>query len=109
MQPNDEVSEQNLAVELYQQKALDPITLFQKLNYPDPLKTAEKVALWSINPQQYMLTYFPQSAPQPMMGPGAPNPPDLGGPVNPQDPNISQPESSAALSQVPINSQALPK
>ncbi len=108
MQPKDEVSEQNLAVELYQQKALDPISLFQKLNYPDPLKTAEKVALWTINPAQYMATYFPQSAPQPQL-PGAPNPPDLGAPPGTPDQSLAQPESSSALSQVPLQTNALPK
>ncbi len=108
MQPKDEVSEQNLAVELYQQKALDPISLFQKLNYPDPMETAKKVALWNINPAQYMMTYFPEAAPsQPVMG--APDPNNLGAPPRPQDQSLAQPEASSALSQVPLSTQAMPQ
>lgn len=107
MQPKDEISEQNLALELYQQKALDPISLFKKLNYPDPMQTAEMVALWATNPQAYIMKFFPEAAAA-QMGPGAPNPANLGGQPNPGEQNLSQPPASSALSQVPINSQALP-
>jgi hypothetical protein len=101
MQPKDEITEQNMAIELWQQKALDPITLFKKLNYADPMETAKQVAMWVTNPQLYMQTFFPESQPapdsaNPQVGgqpgelPGSP-PPSLGaGPAN------------ASLSQVPL-------
>lgn len=107
MKPKDETSKQNIALELYAKQALDPITLYEELDFADPMKTAERVALWATNPQMYMLTYFPQSA-SPPLGPGAPNPPDGGQIPAPQDPNISQPPASSSLSNVPITSQAAP-
>lgn len=107
MQPKDEITEMNQAVELYQQKALDPLSLFKKLNYPDPMETAEQVALWNINPQAYMLKYFPQSAAPPMGG--APDPANLGGlPASPEG-TLSENPASSALSQVPINNPGVPQ
>lgn len=109
MQPKDEITEQNMAIELYQQKALDPITLFKRLNYPDPMSTAKQVALWVTNPQAYMQLYFPESAqPQPQGGQpqGAPNPQqEQGSP----DESLSAGPASPSLNQVPISTQALPK
>jgi hypothetical protein len=102
MQPKDEITEQNLAIQLYQQKALDPITLFKKLNYPDPLETAKMVTMWTINPQLYMQTFFPEA-----MGV-----PDSANPQTGQQPqqlqgdtqdSLSQPSASPSLSQVPLN------
>lgn len=111
MKPKDEITKQNMALELYQQKALDPISLFKELDFSDPMDTAERVALWNINPQQYMMQYFPNqaAAAQPQAG-GAPDPNNLGGlPAGPPEASLAQPPASAALSQVPLNSQALPQ
>lgn len=99
MAPKDEVSEQNLAIELFNAKALDPIGLFKKLNDPDPIATAQRVSLWVTNPQLYMQTYFPQQA----AAQGSPNqggiPPQPGSPPNP----LSSEPANAQLSQVPLN------
>lgn len=111
MKPKDEITEMNTALELYQQKALDPISLFKQLNYPDPMETAERVALWNVNPQMYMMKFFPESAQAAQMGMGGapPNPADLGGaPPGPAEQSLAQPPASSALSQVPINSPASP-
>lgn len=101
MQPKDELTEQNLAIELWQAKAIDPIGLFKKLNDPDPMATAKRVALWTTNPQQYMLTYFPEAAPQP----NSANPPG-GAPIGPQPGSppqpLSQEPANASLSTVPL-------
>ncbi len=103
MQPKDEISEQNMAIELANAGWLDPINLFKKLNYADPMETAKMVTLFRINPQAYMQVFFPeqsgQAAPQGQIPPQPGTPP----------PTLSQPQASSALSQVPINSQALPK
>lgn len=108
MKPKDEVSEQNLAVELWQQKALDPISLFQKMNYPDPMDTAKKVALWTTNPQLYMQMYFPE---QPV-APDSANP-QVGGQPQPQPADtqtgLSAPPASASLSNVPLNTASMPQ
>lgn len=108
MQPKDEITEQNLAVELWQQRALDPITLFKKLNYPDPMETAKAVALWTTSPQIYMMTYFPEN--QPMLDSANPqDPQNLGGLPPPQDGSLGAPPASSSLSQVPLSTKAMPK
>lgn len=105
MAPKDEISEQNQALDLWKSQAIDPITLFKKLNYPDPMETAKMAAMWVTNPQGYMATYFPEQAPQ--AGQAPPNPPGTAGPVSPDQTgeSLAQPQASADLSQVPINNQ----
>lgn len=101
MAPKDEISEQNQAVSLYQAEALDPISLFEKLNFPDPKATAERVVLWKINPVQYYQQYFAQQA--------QPAQPVQSGQIAPQQaPNEAQGLSNNSpannlLEQVPIN------
>lgn len=108
MQPKDEISEQNLAIDLANKGWLDPINLFKKLNYPDPMETAKMVTLYKLDPATYLATYFPESVPQQAMGqPG--NPPDLGIPPAPVNENLSQDQASSSLSQVPINNPGLPQ
>ena len=109
MQPKDEITEQNLAIDLANKGWLDPINLFKKLNYPDPMETAKMVTLFRTNPQMYMMTYFPEQAPVQPAG-GQPNPTDirLEQPAQ-QQPNVSAEPASAALSSVPINSEATPR
>lgn len=106
MQPKDEISEQNMAIDLANKGWLDPINLFKKLNYPDPMETAKMVTLFRANPQLYMQSFFPEAAPQQVAG--APNPPDLGMQGGSPDQSLSQPAASPALSSVPINSLATP-
>lgn len=101
MQPKDELTEQNMAIDLANKGWLDPINLFKKLNYPDPMETAKMVTLFKINPQVYMQQFFPETAPQPEQTQG--NPPDLSQqPGSPPQP-LSQEPASASLSNVPIN------
>lgn len=105
MKPKDEVSEMNMAIDLWNKKALDPITLFQKLDYPDPMEAAKKVALWSTNPQLYMQIYFPENAPvQDTANP--PNPLDIGsvgGEPAGNEGTLGANPASSALSQVPLD------
>ncbi len=91
MAPKDEISERNNTLALWEAKALDPITLFQRLDDPDPMQTAKKVVMWTTNPQQYAMTYFPevQAQQQGQPGQGQLAPPeeqsltaDLGGEIN---------------------------
>lgn len=102
MKPKDEITEMNLAVDLWKAQALDPINLFKKLNYPDPMETAKQVAMWVTNPQMYMMTYFPEQAQQP----NSANPTQgIGQPQIPNSPEttLGAPPASSALSQVPLS------
>lgn len=102
MKPKDEVSQMNMAIQLWESKALDPISLFQQLDDPDPIETAKKVALWTTNPQLYMMTYFPE---QQLIAnsPNPPNPPNIGEVSGTPTQTLSAPPASAALSNVPLN------
>lgn len=62
MAPKDELSEMQNALNLATNGWLDPITLFQRLNDPDPLNTAKKVVLWKLDPSLYFQQFFPQEA-----------------------------------------------
>ena len=44
--PLDELQLQNQAVQLWQLNALDPVTLFERLKFPNPEKAAERLVLW---------------------------------------------------------------
>jgi hypothetical protein len=49
--PKDNVTQANQAIELWGAGALDPITLFEKLEYPNPKETAKNLYLWMNAPQ----------------------------------------------------------
>lgn len=101
MQPKDEITEMNQAVDLANKGWLDPINLFKKLNYPDPMETAKMVTLFKINPPAYMQQFFPESNPQTQNPQG--NPPDMNPVQGEQATSLAQPEASSALGQVDIN------
>lgn len=44
--PMDKVSLRTEAVQLWQLGALDPVTLFERLEFPNPAKAAERLAAW---------------------------------------------------------------
>src|ERR1035437_2989633 len=99
MKPKDELSEQNLAMQRWESKAIDPIGLMKAINSPDPLKDAEALVLWTTNPQGYMATYFPQAQPNPM---DSTDPNITGGQPPPEQ---GQPPPDLGLSSEPANSQ----
>ena len=114
MQPKDEITEQNLAIDLANKGWLDPINLFKKLNYPDPMETAKMVTLFRTNPQQYMIVYFPEQASQQLPGQGGnlPNNPGdvpLERPGEQPEPGVAAGPASAALSNVSLTTEATPK
>ncbi len=117
MKPKDETSEMNLALELWKSEAIDIKTLLVMLNVPDPQKTAGQVWLYKSNPQMYGQLNFPELQQQIQqlmaMGQGAATQGDTqGGQVQEQPGSppetLSAPPASAALSQVPISTQATP-
>lgn len=112
MQPKDEITEQNLAIDLANKGWLDPINLFKKLNYPDPMETAKMVTIYKSDPVQYMQMFFPESVPQQVPPEMGGNPPDIGleqPGTPPAGPTLPQPPASPGLEQVPLSSEAMPK
>ena len=111
MQPKDEITEQNLAIDLANKGWLDPLTLFQKLNYADPTETAKKVVLWKMSPEMYMQKYFPEdmqamAQQQAMQG----DPGDVPQPgMPPPDTGLGAPPADGSLSAVPISTEAMPQ
>jgi len=102
MQPKDEITEMNQAIDLAGKGWLDPISLFKKLNYADPMETAKAVTMYQVDKNLYFQTYFPEMAQQQTGGAGIGNPPDLNQ-VQGQAPTpLSQEPASASLSQVPL-------
>lgn len=101
MAPKDEISEQNQAVSLFTGHSLDPLSLFQKLNFSDPKETALKTALWITNPQGYIQQFLGQ---QPQMQGQQPQtgglPPQQGTPP----PDLTAPPQNEPLKQIPLNS-----
>ncbi len=44
--PTDELSKRREAIELWQQGALDPVTLYERLKFPNPEEAAQKLLAW---------------------------------------------------------------
>lgn len=44
--PTDEVSRHNEALQLWQMGVLDPITLYERLKFPNPEETAQRLIMW---------------------------------------------------------------
>lgn len=58
--PDSDVDNANQAIELSNQQMLDPITLFDKLGFPDPKGSAERLYMWRTAPE----LLFPEVGPQ---------------------------------------------
>jgi len=91
MIPKDSVTKRNEAVDLWSGGAIDPVSLYEALDYPDPQEMAKSLIEWQTNPQGFV--GMEQAQPQ---LPGQPMP--QGQPVPQQTPQV--PED--VLSQVPI-------
>lgn len=107
MQPKDEITEQNMAIERWNNKAIDPIGFMKAINDPDPMNSAKRLVIWTTNPQLYLQMFFPEAAQPQAPGQeqgGQPIPPQPGSPPD----SLGAPPASPSLSQVPISSQALP-
>lgn len=80
--PKDPLTRRNEAIDLWSAGAIDPITFYQKLDYPDPHSAAEQLLIWKMVsegqlPPQIMFPDFPVPQ-QPGM---VPPPPGVGGPA----------------------------
>jgi hypothetical protein len=104
MRPKDEISEQNLATQLFEAEALDPLTFFEKIDDPDPTETATRLMEYKTNPAGYIQQYLMPQAQQQSTGQAPPvgqTPPEGGSPPT----TLSAPESSASLPSLQPNTQ----
>lgn len=95
--PKDPVTQQNLAVDLFQMGALDPKALFEKLDFADPIDSARNLMLFKVDPMAYMQMVLGAESPIPMGG-ETPNPDSAGAPSVGQD--VPAPQGGPSLSEV---------
>jgi len=116
MRPRDEVTEMNLAQDLFVKGAIGPKTLLTMLSFPDPDEAAADGLMYKLDPMTYMQLNFPEYAAklqqmqqeQMMQQQGGMVPPTEGGmapegvtePIPPE--GITQGPASPDLSQVPL-------
>lgn len=66
MIPKDDLTQRNEAIDLWSAQGLDPITLFDKLGFPNPRESARQLFLWQNNP----MMLFPELGGQEGQMPG---------------------------------------
>lgn len=97
--PKDSLTKRNEAIDLFGQGALDPISLFTALDFPNPVESAKKLFMWKSNP---MMLFPDMAPPMPGMPPGAPpGQPGMEG-APPGMPPMPPQQPQDMLSQVPI-------
>jgi hypothetical protein len=60
LKPKDELTIMNQALQLWGEGVLDPKSLFNILNFPNPNETAESTVLWLIDKNAYLQLNFPE-------------------------------------------------
>lgn len=87
--PKDPLTQRNEAIDLWSAGAIDPLSLYKKLDFPNPQEATNSLILWqllqkgAIQPQMYLPT-FAVGGQTPPLG----QPPAVGGPaVNPIGPS----------------------
>jgi len=95
--PKDPLTQRNEAIDLWSANAIDPLSLFKKLDFPDPAQATDQLILWQmlqkgqIQPQQYLPSFSvaqaqpPQGQPQ-IQGTGGPAVNSIGPNTPPQAP-----------------------
>lgn len=75
--PKDPLTKRNEAIDLWSANAIDPLNLYKKLEFPDPVGATNQLILWQmlqkgqIQPQMYLPNFevaAPPQMPQPMPG-----------------------------------------
>lgn len=84
--PKNPLTQRNEAMDLWSANAIDPLSLYKKLDFPDPTSATQSLILWQmlqkgqIQPQQYLSSFqIKQQPPQPGTLPT--EQPGTGGPV----------------------------
>ena len=105
MVPKDEVTQQNLATQLFQGEALDPLTFFEDIDDSDPQETALRLMTYKTNPQAYIQQYL-SPEPQQAQAMGAqPQTGNVGGEPGTPPSTMAAPASSASLPPLQANQQ----
>lgn len=87
--PKDPLTQRNEAIDLWSANAIDPLNLYKKLEFPDPVGATNQLILWQmlqkgqIQPQMYLPNFEVAAAPQAVAG-QMPQPGDGTNEVNPQ-------------------------
>ena len=119
--PKDPLTQRNEAIDLWSANAIDPLTLFKKLDVPNPQEATNQLILWQmlqkgqIQPQMYLQSFAmagqtpgqPQPLPTEQPGTGGPavSPPPTSGQPTPApagSPGAVQAESKQLIQSVPI-------
>ncbi len=114
--PKDPLTQRNEAVDLWSQGAIDPLNLFKKLDFPDPVQATQQLILWQmlqkgqIQPQMYLPTFEIAGQPAPLgQPPGVGGPPvnsptgqDVNNPSQPTSPEAEAQQSKQLLQAVPL-------
>jgi hypothetical protein len=100
MVPKDEVSAQNLATQLFEAGASDPLTYLENIDDPDPQEAALRMMIFRTNPQQYIQSYLSPSPEQQQQGVGQPQQGQIPNQGGEQTPTLSAPPTSSSLGQV---------
>ena len=101
MTPKDETTERNLATQLFEAGASDPLTYLEDIDNPDPQESALRMMVYRTNPQAYISTYLSPNPQQQQQGIGQPQ--QATGQIqneNPQNTNLSAPPTSSSLAPV---------
>jgi len=62
--PKDALTKRNEAVDLWSAQAIDPLTLAERLEEPNPEEFTKRLILWKTNPMLYAQNYAPEALPQ---------------------------------------------
>ena len=106
MIPQDSLTRRNEAINLWSAGALDPITLFDRLEFPNPREAAKKLYEWKSNPASLfpdlMQEQQQMQAQQQQQQMEAQNPPQARSQLTEQPPLPDAGQAPISLSQVPI-------
>lgn len=97
MLPKDQLTKANQAIDLWSADAIDPISLYEMLDFPNPREQAMKLMLWKSNP---MALFGGGQQPQ-QMQPGMPAQPQEAPTANPPEQQMPQ-DNQDILNQVPV-------
>lgn len=115
--PKDPLTQRNEAIDLWSAGAIDPLSLYKKLDFPDPAEATKQLILWqllqrgAIQPQMYLPNFNvaqpmqqPLGQPQGVGGPAvnAPTGTDMQPNPNPSAQPSEQVVSQQLLQSVPI-------
>lgn len=124
--PKDPLTQRNEAIDLWSANAIDPLSLYRKLDFPDPSQATNQLILWQmlqkgqIPPQVYLPTFSAGNAPQGAnpalqgqpnvggegVGGNIPNP--IGPPPKPNAQELASPEAVASQEKQLLRSVPIP-